>query len=803
MNRGRSWNLLNRRCLSISLLAAGLFTAVVLSSDHASAAKVRLKNGQVLTGDVANIRSMIEVDNPGAGGSDNNAIVMIDDGLRRTFVSLHQVQEIINAAPDPEEVFVLKHHRFAQAGKPLAALGAVVDKGPWSQFGRRTMTIRTADGGMSIVQGISQVTPRYYEVRSLYAEAAARILLNQRYATTSLPAELIRKVLYKAINVNDPDDRLRVVEFFLQGRRYRDAEQELKAVQKRFPKLEGLDRFLKQLQQLKAREALVEIKRRQKSGQYQFALRILEHFPTDGIAGETLFEVRELVETQRKIEQRLKNFGPDLAKRLAAVEDANAKKRLQPFVDEITEDLVQSNVDRLSAYTRLYDDKQLNDAEKLSLAVSGWLVGADEATPNMAISLSLYEVRDLIRQYLVEDVKPKRQQILDKIKKQEGGVPRLVAAIVANMKPLGELGEPIDEIEGFYELTVPGRAKEPDLTYYVQLPPEYDPYRRYPAVVTLHSSMTTPHQQIDWWAGGQGKTGMRLGQGTRYGYIVIAPRWAGDDQRQYKYSAREHVAVLDALRDASRRFSIDSDRVFLSGHSMGGDAAWDIGLAHPDLWAGVVPIVAEVDSNRYNFNALYWRNAKYLPQYFVGGSLDGMKSIKNSKQFDRYLGRVNFNTTIVEFLGRGQESFADEVQRIFEWMNLQERNFYRREFAASTFRSFDNFFWFVEVDEFKPGQVLDPEDWGDKGGAALKLHAKINSDSKGKTSVRVKSGGGRTIVWLSPELVDFEKPLNVYARNLGRVRDPQPDIGVLLDDVRTRGDRQHPFWAKVEFGRDR
>ena len=45
------------------------------------------------------------------------------------------------------------------------------------------------------------------------------------------------------------------------------------------------------------------------------------------------------------------------------------------------------------------------------------------------------------------------------------------------------------------------------------------------------------------------------------------------------------------LRDAMRRFSIDSDRVFLSGHSIGGDAAWDIGLAHPDLWAGVIPIV--------------------------------------------------------------------------------------------------------------------------------------------------------------------------------------------------------------------
>jgi hypothetical protein len=33
-------------------------------------------------------------------------------------------------------------------------------------------------------------------------------------------------------------------------------------------------------------------------------------------------------------------------------------------------------------------------------------------------------------------------------------------------------------------------------------------------------------------------------------------------------------------------------------------------------------------------------------------------------------------------------------------------------------------------------------------------------------------------------------------------RDPvQPDEGVLLEDLRTRGDRQHPFWAVLESTR--
>ena len=106
--------------------------------------------------------------------------------------------------------------------------------------------------------------------------------------------------------------------------------------------------------------------------------------------------------------------------------------------------------------------------------------------------------------------------------------------------------------------------------------------------------------------------GMRLGQATRHGYIVIAPVWTKPQQFQYEYSAREHAAVIGALRDACGRFSIDTDRVFLTGHSMGGDAAWDIALAHPDLWAGVVPITAL--SGKYVER--YWQNESAVADVF-------------------------------------------------------------------------------------------------------------------------------------------------------------------------------------------
>ena len=54
-------------------------------------------------------------------------------------------------------------------------------------------------------------------------------------------------------------------------------------------------------------------------------------------------------------------------------------------------------------------------------------------------------------------------------------------------------------------------------------------------------------------------------------------------------------------------------------------------------------------------------------------------------------------------------------------------------------------------------------------------------------------------VWLSPELVKFDQPLTVElnGRPMSRERFVRPDVGVLLEDARTRADRQHPFWAKL------
>jgi hypothetical protein len=226
---------------------------------------------------------------------------------------------------------------------------------------------------------------------------------------------------------------------------------------------------------------------------------------------------------------------------------------------------------------------------------------------------------------------------------------------------------------------------------------------------------------------------------------------------------------------------------------MGGNAAWDIGLAHPDLWAGVIPVVAQSD----RYCSLYWKNAKLLPFYCVGGELDGNRLVANARDLDRYLKR-GFNTTVVEYQGRGHENFSDEILRIFDWMERFKRKFFPKEFSCVTMRTWDNFFWYVELSQLPPKSMIEPVNWPpERGTQAVETEATLTSNN----GLYVSTGAGQVSLWLSPEMVNFERRVNITVNGKRiNVHDPllEGNLETLLEDVRTRGDRQHPFWLKIE-----
>jgi len=784
------------------LLLATLL-ALTFAATPAAAQRIRLKDGRILQGKFLSISGVADspLDVTGKDGETKaTPILVIDDELRRTFLPKLHLAEIIDQTADPM-VRIKVWQNVATAGGAIRSVGPSLGISPFDEFGRRIYRMQTRRGPLAVVQGITLLTPRYAKVEGLRGQPKS-IVWDMRLATSSIPQETLAKILAKAVSKDDPQDWLQIVRFYLQAERYRDARRELENIIHRYPEMEELEAEVKQLRQLGARRILKEVELRRSAGQHELVSTLLANFPVEEVAGETLQQVRETLAKYESDEKRITQIAELLAEFVAKISDPDHQKLAQRIVGEITSKLNYNNIDRMAPFGQLADDESLSVDQRVALAVTGWLLGRDHATQQLSLAVSLVEVRKAVRNYLSEPLVHKRVELLESVRSMEGASVERVAQILAQMTPPWEIPEEASRGHGVFELTASGNSENGDFRYLVQLPPAYDPTRRYPTLVVLNGASNSPSQELNFWAGAQQVdqkpneesviVGPRRGQAMRHGVLVLAVEWQKPRQLDYEYSHREHEAVLTALRDACRRFQIDTNRVFLSGHGIGGDAAWDMSLAHPDLWAGVMPIVASAKK----YVPHYWENAGFVSLYFVAGELDGLKMAANAKVFDKYL-RKRFDTTIVEFLGRGHEPFHDEILNLFKWMKPHRRGNPPKEFACNTMRPWDNFFWWIEGQGF-PGTV-QPANWPQRGARPTLVEGKIPKENV----LKARTASERTTIWLSPDVVDFEKPIRITLNGKkvsGSRGSIQPDLTVLLEDVRTRGDRQRPFWAKVEVG---
>jgi len=113
------------------------------------------------------------------------------------------------------------------------------------------------------------------------------------------------------------------------------------------------------------------------------------------------------------------------------------------------------------------------------------------------------------------------------------------------------------------------------------LPPDYNASKRWPLVLQLHGYNPPNPPYIRWWAVDDRHNDVA----ETHHVIYIEPHGRGNAQ----YVGIGEQDVLRCITEAKKRFSVDEDRVYITGESMGGSGTWIVASRHPDIFAAAAP----------------------------------------------------------------------------------------------------------------------------------------------------------------------------------------------------------------------
>ena len=111
------------------------------------------------------------------------------------------------------------------------------------------------------------------------------------------------------------------------------------------------------------------------------------------------------------------------------------------------------------------------------------------------------------------------------------------------------------------------------IPYALFVPSGYDASKSYPLLVSLHGL----RRQYDWLMGYEGM----LEFAQRDGFIVVTPLgyvrdgWYGSRAKN-RHAARSEQDVMNVLKIVRGEFSVDRNRIYLWGHSMGGAGTYHL-----------------------------------------------------------------------------------------------------------------------------------------------------------------------------------------------------------------------------------
>jgi predicted peptidase len=222
------------------------------------------------------------------------------------------------------------------------------------------------------------------------------------------------------------------------------------------------------------------------------------------------------------------------------------------------------------------------------------------------------------------------------------------------------------------------KDQDQTLLYRLLKPLNYDAQKKYPLILFLHGAgergndnkaqlmhvvaiFTTPENR------------------AKFPCFVLAPQcpagqkwsdvnWGAERHQQPEQPATPMALSMKLIAQLEKDYRIDSQRLYVTGLSMGGYGTWDALARYPDRFAAGVPICGGGDENTAA------KIAK-IPIWVFHGDQDGAVKVTRSRSMVEALKKAGGSPKYTEYPGVGHDSWvpASKDPELLPWLFAQKR----------------------------------------------------------------------------------------------------------------------------------
>lgn len=239
-------------------------------------------------------------------------------------------------------------------------------------------------------------------------------------------------------------------------------------------------------------------------------------------------------------------------------------------------------------------------------------------------------------------------------------------------------GEPIDVSKLFEAREYTGQNGQ-SLKYRLLKPINYEEGKKYPLVLFLHGAGERGDDNTKQLVHGA-KDFAEEGRRKEFPAFIVAPQcptgkrwsevdWSKDSSTLPESPSDAMALVKELLDEMIDNSQVDTNRIYITGLSMGGYGTWDAIARYPNFFAAAIPICGGGDPGTVE-------RFKSTPIWCFHGDEDQAVKVTRSREMVDALKKINGDVKYTEYPGVGHNSWTVTYANpeIYTWLFSKKLN---------------------------------------------------------------------------------------------------------------------------------